>query len=137
MDGTALPQPHCAPTPLASLGQLLTNKTVLTRQRDRRNGLDFHRLRQGARCRERGRRRSPRICRLSIETAALEPSGSDMGGNGGLTNSQSRGRGTGSGEVAPLGCGRAQRKILSRSIGGMCPSLKARAKYALSASHGE
>ncbi len=55
---------------------------------------------------------------------------------GGLTNSQSRGRGTGSGAVTPFGCGRAQRKILSRSTGGMYPALKARAKYALSASHG-
>jgi len=51
-------------------------------------------------------------------------------------NSQLRGRGTGSGAVAPFGCGRAQRKSVSRSIGGMQPSLKARAKYALSASHG-
>jgi hypothetical protein len=66
----------------------------------------------------------------------VEPSESDLCKNGGLTNSQSRGRGTGSGEVAPFGCGRAQRKILSRSIGGMYPPLKARAKYALSASHG-
>jgi hypothetical protein len=137
VDDTALPQPHRVPTALASLGQFLTNKTALTRQRDRRNGLDFHRQWQGALCKERGRRRSPRICRLSIETVVLEPSGSDLCGNGGLTNSQSRGRGTGSGEVAPFGCGRAQRKILSCSIGGMCPSLKARAKYALSASHGE
>ncbi len=136
MDGNTLSQLHRVLTRRAYRGQFLTDKTALTRQRDRRNGLDAHHQWQGARYKELWRKQPPRIYRLPVEPVTLELAKSDLCGNGGLTSSQSRGRGTESGAVAPFGCGLAQRKILSRSIGGMRPSLKARAKYALSASHG-